>query len=104
MRKRDHACDIRHRFVVSVVYDIPGLNRGRILSAITRNWRFSTLYQVQSGFPFTISVFGDTANAGAILQENPIRANSTGQQVFGPGSRTTSEWFTPGRIFHAGRL
>ena len=33
------------------------------------------IYQLQSGFPFTISVFGDTANAGALLNVNPIRAN-----------------------------
>jgi hypothetical protein len=50
---------------------------------------------VQSGFPFTISVFGDTANAGAIVGENPIRANYTGQAVFGGGTRTTAEWLDP---------
>jgi hypothetical protein len=50
---------------------------------------------VQSGFPFTISVFGDTANAGTVLGENPIRANATGQPVFGPGTRNTMEWFNP---------
>ena len=57
-----------------------GLVRG-----LTKNWHFSTVYQVQSGFPFTISVFGDTANSGTVLGENPIRANSVpGQAVFGP--------------------
>ena len=45
--------------------------------------------------PFTISVFGDTANAGTVLGENPIRANSTGQPIFGPGTRTANEWFNP---------
>ena len=33
----------------------------------------------------TISVFGDTANAGTVVGENPIRANSTGQAGFRPG-------------------
>jgi hypothetical protein len=66
-----------------------------LLTAVTRNWRFSTIYQVQSGFPFTISVFGDTANSGTVLGENPIRANATGQAVFGPGTRTADEWFNP---------
>ena len=47
----------------------------RILS---RNWQVATIYQVQTGFPFTISVFGDTANSGTVLGENPIRANYTG--------------------------
>ena len=62
---------------------------------LTRNWRLSTVYQIQSGFPFTISVFGDTANSGTVLGENPIRANYTGQAVFGPGTQNTSQWFNP---------
>ena len=62
---------------------------------MTRNWRVSALYQVQSGFPFTISVFGDTANAGTVLGENPVRANCTGQPVFGPDTRNTMQWFNP---------
>ena len=45
--------------------------------------------------PFTISVFGDTANAGTVLGENPIRANATGQPIFGPGTHTAAEWFNP---------
>ena len=45
--------------------------------------------------PFTVSVFGDTANAGTVLGENPIRANYTGAPVFGPGTRTAAEWFNP---------
>jgi hypothetical protein len=62
---------------------------------VTQNWHLSTLYQVESGMPFTISVFGDTANSGTVLGENPIRANVTGQPVFGPGTRTSGEWFNP---------
>jgi hypothetical protein len=89
------ACDVRHRFVVSAVYDIPSLAGGRLTRALTRNWRISTLYQLQSGFPFTISVFGDTANAGTVVGENPIRANYTGQPVFGSGTGTTDAWFNP---------
>jgi hypothetical protein len=89
------ACDVRHRLSVSAVYDIAGLNRNRWTRALTRNWRVSALYQVQSGFPFTISVFGDTANAGTVLGEHPVRANSTGQPVFGPDTRNTMQWFNP---------
>ena len=89
------ACDVRHRLSLSAVYDIPGLHGNRWARAIARGWRVSTLYQVQSGFPFTISVFGDTANAGTVLGENPIRANSTGAPVFGPDTRTTMQWFNP---------
>ena len=40
-------------------------------------------------------MFGDTANAGTLLGENPIRANYTGQPVFPSGTHTASQWFNP---------
>ncbi|MGC4049783.1 MAG: carboxypeptidase regulatory-like domain-containing protein [Paludibaculum sp.] len=89
------SCDIRHRFVLSAVYDVHSLVHWNWSRAATRNWQLSTIYQAQSGFPFTISVFGDTANTGAILGENSVRANYTGQPVFGPGTRNAQQWFNP---------
>jgi hypothetical protein len=86
-------CDVRHRFALSAVYAIPSYNRTEWLRLITQNWTFSTIYQAQSGMPFTISVFGDTANSGTVLGENPVRANVTGEPVFGPGTRTADMWF-----------
>ena len=87
------ACDVRNRFALSAVYAIPRVARRGFLTAVTKDWQFSTVYQVQTGFPFTISVFGDTANAGTALGENPIRANVTGKPVFPSGTRTASAWF-----------
>ena len=78
-------CDIRHRVAVSAVYNPPTYERNRLTRALTSDWRGSIEYQVQTGFPLTISVFGDTANAGTVVGENPIRANSTSQQVFASG-------------------
>lgn len=89
------SCDIRHRFALSAVYDIPALGGSGVGRALTQNWRLSAVYQAQSGFPFTISVFGDTANAGTLLGENPIRANFTGQPVFAAGTRVADRWFNP---------
>jgi hypothetical protein len=89
------ACDIRHRFVLSAVYDIPSFGRKGLVGAVTRNWQVTTIFQAQSGFPFTISVFGDTANTGTVLGENPDRANYTGQPVFPDGTHTAGEWFNP---------
>jgi hypothetical protein len=86
------ACDVRHRFALSAVYDLPGMATG-LIGALTKNWQVSTVYQVQTGFPFTISVFGDTANSGTVLGENPIRANVTGEPIFGPGTKTAEAWF-----------
>jgi Carboxypeptidase regulatory-like domain len=89
------SCDTRQRFAVSMVYDIPAYRRAQWARLITQNWHFSSVYQYQTGMPFTISVFGDTANSGTVLGENPIRANVTGQPIFGPGTHTADEWFNP---------
>jgi hypothetical protein len=91
--ERGPACDIRHRFAVSAVYDIPAWDHSGIVRAISKDWHVSTVYQVQTGFPFTVSVFGDTANSGTVLGENPIRANVTGQPIFPSGTRTAASWF-----------
>jgi hypothetical protein len=88
-------CDVRHRFALSTVYDMPGLSAAGWAHWLTSNWSLSAVYQAQSGMPFTVSVFGDTANVGTVLGENAIRANYTGAQVFGPGTRTANEWFNP---------
>ena len=88
-------CDVRHRFALSSVYAIPALKQQEWTRLITQNWQFSTVWQIESGMPFTISVFGDTANSGTVLGENPIRANYTGQSIFGSGTRTSKEWFNP---------
>jgi len=89
------ACDVRNRVAVSAVYDVPTWGKSRLTRVLTADWRTSAILQVQSGFPLTISVFGDTANAGTALGENPIRANVTGKQVFGPGTRNATHWFNP---------
>jgi hypothetical protein len=86
-------CDIRHRFSLSAVYAIPAYRRSEWSRRVTQNWQLSTIYQIQSGFPFTISVFGDTANAGTVLGENPIRANYDGLPLYGPGTHTAEKWF-----------
>ena len=87
------ACDVRLRYVASFVYQLPGLNQHAWMSRLTSHWELATVYQAQTGMPFTVSVFGDTANAGTTLGENPIRANYTGQPVFTSGTNTAAEWF-----------
>ena len=89
------ACDVRHRFAVSAVYDLPAFDRNRLTRAVTKDWRISSIFQAQTGFPLTISVFGDTANAGTALGENPVRANVTSKQVFASGTRNATNWFNP---------
>jgi hypothetical protein len=89
-------CDVRQRVAVSAVYSSPVLGKNGLTRALTRDWLGSVEYQVQTGFPMTISVFGDTANAGTVVGENPIRANATGQKIFPSGTRNSKTWFSPG--------
>ena len=92
------ACDVRHRFALSAVYSLPALNNFSWTNMVTRGWQLSTVYQVQTGFPFTISVFGErklaqvTLKVGGFIEE--LYANYTGQPVFGPGTHTASQWFS----------
>jgi hypothetical protein len=88
-------CDVRHRLALSSVFDLPGYKRADWTRLVTQHWHFNTIYQIESGMPFTISVFGDTANSGTVVGENPIRANYTGKPIFGPGTRTAAQWFNP---------
>jgi hypothetical protein len=87
------ACDIRHRLTASVVYDLPGWKSNGLTKHVTSNWSLATVFQASTGYPFTISVFGDTANAGTLLGENPVRANVTGAPVFPSGTQTAARWF-----------
>jgi hypothetical protein len=89
------ACDVRHRFALSAVYDLPALQMSAVSRTVSKDWHVSALYQVQTGFPFTVSVLGDTANAGTLLGENPVRANYTGQPIFPSGTRNATQWFNP---------
>ncbi len=77
------------------VYTSRALGTSHLVQSLTRDWRGSIEYQAQTGFPLTISVFGDTANAGTVVGENPIRANVTGAKVFASGTRNSTTWFNP---------
>ena len=88
-------CDVKHRFALSAVYSSHAVGGNHLLQALSRDWRGSIEYQAQTGFPLTISVFGDTANAGTVVGENPIRANVTGQKVFPSGTRNSATWLNP---------
>jgi hypothetical protein len=88
-------CDVRQRVSVSAVYSSSAVGANHLVQELTRDWRGSAVYQVQTGFPMTISVFGDTANAGTVVGENPIRANVTGKKIFPSGTRNATTWFNP---------
>lgn len=87
--------DVPQRFVASVVYDLPGWRKQGFLHRLTSGWSLGSIFSAESGMPFTVEVFGDTANAGTLLGQNPIRANVTGAPLFPAGTHTTAEWLNP---------
>jgi len=96
-------CDIRHRLVASVIYQLPLTSRSSQGDAVAKrvgkwlvgDWQVAVIHQAQTGFPFTISVFGDTANAGSLLNVNPVRANVVPDvsPYLPDGDRTGEMWF-----------
>lgn len=92
--------DMRHRWVNSVVWDLPfGANRRFATSGpvswIAGGWQLATILQMQTGFPFTINLNGDTAGIGGGTGGILIRANAVpGVSYKLPDDqRTTARWF-----------
>src|SRR5581483_8303543 len=54
-------CNVPLRFVLSLVYNLPGWKSQPILRRLTSGWNIASIYQAESGYPFTISVFGNPA-------------------------------------------
>ena len=95
-------CDIPQRFVTSLIYRVPFTMKGQAVGSLSgfakllvSDWQISAIYQIQSGFPFTVGVFGDTANAGSLLNVNPVRADVVpGVSPNLPGDqRSGDHWF-----------
>jgi len=86
--------DIRHRFVVSYVLELPFgagrsfLNRTGWSDAVIGGWEFSGVTAVQTGFPITIFSDQDYSNTGS-GNHRPDRTCT------GVGPRTAEEWFDP---------
>jgi hypothetical protein len=58
--------DVRHRFLLSFVYDIPFFHVGNpVLKGMFTKWQANGDITLQSGFPFNVSTSTDTANTAA---------------------------------------
>jgi len=86
---------VRHRFVSSILYELPfGAGRRYASSgaanAILGGWQVSTIISKSSGFPRTAYVGTDRSNTGG----GQDRPNTTGLNPILPGSeRTIQRWF-----------
>jgi hypothetical protein len=84
--------DRRHRWVSSLLYQIPGRVGNAALDAIVSGWSVTGIWVMQSGLPFTMSSGVDNARSGTGGQ----RADLAGDPNL-PGGRSTAEqialWF-----------
>jgi len=92
----------KNRFVTSYVYDLPFGARRKWLTTgpaswILGGWQNSTIATLQSGFPFTVNLSGDTANVGAGTGGIYVRPNAVpGVSWQEPSDqRTTAHYFNP---------
>jgi hypothetical protein len=91
--------DIRNRLTSTAIYDLPFGSNGRWLkngwaAKIAGGFEASGILTLQSGFPFTINLKGDTANVGAGTGGIYVRPNVVGSSQYLPSSQqSTSEWF-----------
>ena len=90
--------DVRHRFVSSILYELPfGAGRRHLTSgiggALLGGWQISSIISISSGFPRNVTVGTDRSNTGG----GQDRPNATGQDVELPGGeRTVQRWFNTG--------
>ncbi|HXB69512.1 MAG TPA: carboxypeptidase-like regulatory domain-containing protein [Candidatus Acidoferrales bacterium] len=86
--------DIRDRVVFSATYELPVgpgkrfLSSNGIASQVLGNWQINTIVNLQSGFPYYVTLSGDVCNCGA--------ASQTAQQVGNPAAGFTQnrlQWF-----------
>jgi hypothetical protein len=57
--------DIRHRFVTSGIWEVPGRTNNRFLNGMLTGWQLSGLLSMQSGNPFTLTVPNARQRLGA---------------------------------------
>jgi hypothetical protein len=86
--------DIRHRLVVSSVYELPFgkgkpfLNSSRVAGLLVGGWQLTGIFSAQTGLPFTPVLSFDPTNTGTTARPNRI-ANG----ALASGQRSPQSWF-----------
>jgi len=79
--------DIRHRFVLSGLYQLP-FGKSGALAALARNWQLSGIYSIQTGQPFTVRLSTDPTGTNTTARPNRLRDGSLPSDQRGP-----NHWF-----------
>jgi hypothetical protein len=86
--------DVRHRFVTTVLYDLPFFKNSKgLLRTAFGGWQVSTIMTFQGGFPGPVTANIDTTGTGVNSRPDQL----PGQDGNLPGDqRTWSKWFNTG--------
>jgi hypothetical protein len=89
-----------HRLINTFLYDLPVRKNMGVASAIFGDLQLSGILSIQSGFPFTVNVSGDTAGIGAGTGGILIRPNyiSGTNVALSSSERTTDRFFNPSSL------
>jgi hypothetical protein len=88
--------DMRHRFVLSYLYELPFgqgkryLNRSGAAAAILGDWQFGGVLTLQSGQPFTVGLISNVSGIGSSGADRP---NCIADAALPSGQSDASEWF-----------
>jgi hypothetical protein len=83
--------DARHRFVLSLVYDLPfGANFTGVSRQALGGWQVSANYAIQTGLPFTLFTEADPSDTGTIFEPRPQQLCDGNLPA---SQRTVTRWF-----------
>jgi hypothetical protein len=80
--------DVRQRFVLSGVYQLPFGKRPGAMNQAIRGWQLAGVYSAQTGQPFTVTMNTDPTASGTTAHPNRIRDGSLPAQ-----ERSVNRWF-----------
>src|SRR5207245_7311444 len=76
--------DVRHRFVLSGLYQLPFGKSDGALQSLVRNWQLSGIFSAQTGQPFTVVLATDPSGTNATARPNRLRDGSLPPDPRGP--------------------
>jgi hypothetical protein len=86
--------DVRHRFVISYIWQVPKMKRfSGASSALLNGWQVQGITTIQSGSPFTVSSGVDTALTGIGGETADLVAGQRPTLAHTSKAQEISEWF-----------
>ena len=86
------ASNFGHRFVQSVVYDVPSLGQNALLKNLVGGWELSGIFTYQGGFPVTPLISGDNSETLTYADRPNVIPNVP---LYVAGNHDPAQWFNP---------